>query len=268
LTIHITGGVLATKQPAMTAATLAAALGDANNEHKDLEGLASVIIRILRTQLGALFGNYLTSFPVAVLIVFPFLATGHALATPYKALTLIQGIHPWLSLSFMYAAIAGVCLFISGLVCGLADNWFAFNQIALRWENLFPGRYGTHFANYFRKNFGIWVGNITLGFMLGSMSSVGAIMGLPLDIRHVTFASGSFGVGWIHQRAMLPWNLFALLAASVFVMGLINLAVSFSLSLFVATKSRRLKFSQGRTLVWLLLKRIARNPTQLFLSKE
>lgn len=269
LVIHLVGGVLATKQPAMTASTLAAALGnDALAEENDLEGLAKVIVRMLRTQIAALLGNYLTAFPVAVAIVFPFLVAGIPIASPEKAQMIIHDVHPWLSLSFMYAAIAGVCLFLSGLLCGLADNWFAFNQIAQRWENIFSGPKGRKISKYFQKNFGIWVGNITLGFMLGSMYSVGEIVGLPLDIRHVTFASGSFGLGWIHGAEMMPWGLFALIAASVFIMGLINLTVSFSLSLFVAAKSRRLKFSQGGTLVWLLFKSIAKSPLQLFFTKE
>jgi site-specific recombinase len=267
--IHLVGGVLATKQPSMTASTLAAALGSGDQEsERDLKGLVDVIVRTLRTQLAALFGNYLTAFPIAIMIVFPFLVWGHPIASEDKAQSMLRDLHPFMSLSFVYAAIAGVCLFVSGMVCGLADNWFDFNQIAQRMESIFPGPRGVRVANYFRKNFGIWTSNITLGFMLGSMSSIGLVVGLPLDIRHVTFASGQFGIAWIHQPEMMAWDRFVLFAASIFVMGLINLAVSFSLSLLVAMKSRRLRFSQGGTLVWLLLKKILTSPQELFMAKE
>lgn len=267
--IHLVGGVLATKQPAMTASTLAASLGadsDGDTE-KNMNNLVDVVVRMLRSQLAALFGNYLTAFPIVVLIAFPFLIWGHPMADAHKADVLIHDLHPLWSLSFMYAAIAGVCLFISGLICGLADNWFNFNQMEQRLAHIFPSERSAKVINYFRKNFGIWASNITLGFMLGSMSSIGSVLGLPLDIRHVTFASGGFGLGWIHQPEQMPWDLFALIAASVFVMGLINLAVSFSLSLLVAMKSRRLKFYQGGTLAWLLLKRLLKSPHELFFTK-
>ncbi len=266
--LHEIGGVLATKQPAMTASTLAAAMDNAASSESALKNLEDVIIRTLRTQIAALLGNYLFAFPFAVLIVFPLLVADHPFIGFEKAHHILMDHHPVWSLSFMYAAIAGVCLFLSGLISGLADNWFDYNQIAIRLQLVFTSARSKRWITKLKNSFGIWTGNIILGFMLGSMFSIGRIVGLPLDIRHVTFASGAFGISWIHQPDMLPWSEFFLIAASVFTMGLINLAVSFSLSMLVATRSRKLHSIPGRRLLWMVTKRIARNPLELFMYKK
>lgn len=266
--IHLIGGVLATKQPAMTASTLAAAMDGAENSEESLKNLLEAIVRTLRTQIAALLGNYLFAFPIAVLLVFPFLVGEQPIIGFEKAHHMIEDLHPFYSLSFFYAAVAGVCLFLSGLISGLADNWFDFNKIGDRLELILSGPRGKRFVARLRENFGIWMGNIILGFMLGSMSTVGQITGLPLDIRHVTFASGAFGIGWIHQPFMMAWGEFFLIAGSVLCMGLINLVVSFSLSLFVATQSRRLKFRQGRKLLSMVLMRLLKSPLELFIHRD
>lgn len=265
--LHEVGGVLATKQPAMTASTLAAAMDDASSSDSALRNLSDVIVRTLRTQIAALLGNYLFAFPFAVLITFPLLVVEHPFIDFIKANHILEDHHPVWSLSFMYAAIAGVCLFLSGLISGLADNWFDYNQIAIRLEILFPSQRAKKVITKLKNSFGIWTGNIILGFMLGSMYSIGRIVGLPLDIRHVTFASGAFGIGWIHQENMLPWGSFFLIAVSVFCMGLINLLVSFSLSMAVAIRSRKLHSVPGRKLLWMVTKRLLLNPSELFFHK-
>lgn len=266
--LHEIGGVLATKQPAMTASTLAAAMDESSNSDSALTNLTDVIIRTLRTQIAALLGNYLFAFPFALLITLPLILAGHPFIDLAKADNILIDHHPVWSLSFMYAAIAGVCLFLSGLISGLADNWFDYNQIATRLEFLFTSQNSRKFITKLKNTFGIWTGNIFLGFMLGSMYSIGRIVGLPLDIRHVTFASGAFGIAWIHQASILPWGEFFLIAGSVFVMGLINLAVSFSLSMLVATRSRKLHSVPGRWLIWMVGKRILTNPLDLFMYQK
>jgi site-specific recombinase len=262
--IHLVGGVLATKQPAMTASTIAGELGSVDETEESFKKVTATIVRLLRTQIAALFGNYIFAFPLAILLVFPFLVAEHPLAGFDKAKILVGDLHPFWSLSFLYAAIAGVCLFMAGLVAGLADNWFSYQRIAFRLRHSIGGARGVGVSRGVKKNFGIIIGNVVLGFMLGGMPSIGRVIGIPLDIRHVTFASAAFGIGWIHQPERMPWADFSVIAASIFVMGLVNLAVSFSLSLTVAMQSRKLKFSQGRKLVWSVTKHFLRRPQDLF----
>lgn len=262
------GGVLATKQPAMTASTIAAAMDGVKNSQKALENLSDAIIRTLRTQMAALLGNFLFAFPFSALLVFPFLILNLPFVDYAEARHIVMDLHPLWSLSFLYAIIAGVCLFLSGLISGLADNWFDYNQIALRLNLIFTSFRSHRYINVLKKNFGAWTGNIILGFMLGSMHSLGLIIGIPLDIRHVTFSSGYFGVAWIHQESMMPWSEFTLIALSILMIGFINLAVSFSLSLLVAMRSRRLHFVSGRKLLWMVLRRILKSPTELFIHRD
>ncbi len=262
--IHLVGGVLATKQPAMTASTIAAAIGSVNETEESFKKVTETIVRLLRTQIAALFGNYLFAFPLAILLVFPFLVGELPLAGFDKAKILVEDLHPFWSLSFLYAGIAGVCLFLAGLIAGLADNWFSYQSISLRLARFIGGVRGKMIARWTKANFGIITGNVVLGFMLGGMPSIGRVIGIPLDIRHVTFASAAFGIGWIHQPVRMPWADFTVIAVSIFIMGLVNLAVSFSLSLTVAMQSRKLKFSQGRRLVWSVTKHFLRRPQDLF----
>lgn len=265
--IHLVGGVLATKQPAMTASTIAAELGSVDETEESFKKVTMTIVRLLRTQIAALLGNYIFAFPLAILLVFPFLVMEHPLAGFDKAKILVEDLHPFWSLSFFYAAIAGVCLFTAGLVAGLADNWFSYQRMSQRLKNAIGGARGVGISRWMKNNFGIITGNVVLGFMLGGMASVGRVVGLPLDIRHVTFASAAFGIGWIHQPERMPWGDFSIIALSIFIMGLVNLTVSFSLSLIVAMQSRKLKFSQGRRLVWSVTKHFLRRPQDLFFHR-
>ena len=53
------------------------------------------------------------------------------------------------------------------------------------------------FADYIERNLGALAGNFIFGIMLGSMGTIGFILGLPLDIRHIAFASANFIQGLI-----------------------------------------------------------------------
>ena len=68
-----------------------------------------------------------------------------------------------------------------------------------------------YFSNFIKKTFGIsktikiakwfennWAGIVSngwFGVFLGSTASVGLFLGIDLDIRHITFASGNFALG-------------------------------------------------------------------------
>ncbi len=72
LLIGALGGTLATKQPAMTASTLASALDVAASGKEAMENLSEVIVRTIRSQLGAVWGNFFVAFPVAIGLSLPF----------------------------------------------------------------------------------------------------------------------------------------------------------------------------------------------------
>jgi len=268
------GGTLATKQPAMTASTLAQALDEATTSKGAMENLSEVLIRTSRSQFAALLGNYMVAFPAAVFFCLPFYISHHDLMSPDKAVKTLESLHPYKSLSFFYAGIAGLGLFISGLLAGFADNWFIFNNVGyrLRQSDLLKRIVGTHNLDRAIRaidhNLGFWVGNISLGYYLGMVGAIGIIMGLPIDVRHITFSTATFGAALVSLKFQYAPALIVLLAVAIFGMGLINLAVSFSLSLFVAVKSRRIKFSQTPDLLRLLARKFRERPTEFFVPPQ
>jgi site-specific recombinase len=266
LVILAVGGTLATKQPAMTAATLASSMDEAENSEQAMSGLAEIIVRTIRSQMIALAGNYLIAFPVAAFFCLPFNMMNHPIMSHEKAWAVIEGFHPLKTLAFFYAALAGVGLFASGLLAGYADNWFVFNHVGERLKNSEVLRRWVSAHNLesvihsIDHNLGFWVGNVSLGFYLGSMTSAGIIFGLPLACNHITFSSGQFGVAMATLNFQVPASTVALTAFSVFCFGLINLGVSFSLSLFVAIRSRQVRFSQTPELLRLLGRKFLHRP--------
>ena len=267
LLIHSVGATLATKQPAMTASTLASSLDSAANSSEAMENLSEVIVRTIRSQLGAVFGNFFVAFPVAVLLCLPFNYLNWPLMDPVKASMTVSSLDGIRSLSFFYAAIAGCCLFISGLLAGFADNWFVFNNVGARLKQSevlrrFVGPHNLDKAIHsIDHNLGFWVGNVTLGFFLAAMGPLGTVMGLPIDVRHITLSTSLFGAAVTSMNFQIALGYSAWIACSLFIMGLFNLGVSFSLSLFVAVKSRRIRFSQTPELLRLLGKRLRQHPS-------
>ncbi len=270
--IHVTHSTLATKQPAMTASKLASALDEkAKTKSEALENLAEVIVKLSRSQFIAFVGNVLVAFPVAFLIAWTYhYSTGGQIAEQEKALRLIQELDPFTSYAVFHAGIAGVFLFLSGLISGYYDNKSIYNKIPQRIKNhnflnKYLGRKRTeNFSAYLESNLGNLAGNFFLGIFLGTMGTVGIILGLPLDIRHITFASGNFGLAFVSVGDQLSQNEIAITIFGIICIGLMNFLVSFSLAIFVATKSRGVNFNQSNELLRILFNWFALKPSHFF----
>ncbi len=274
LWIHTMGGTLATKQPAMTASTLASSLDQAANSHQAMQNLCEVIVCTIRSQMIALLGNYLIAFPMAIFICLPFNSFKMPIMSHEKAWTLIESLHPWHSLAFFYAAVAGVGLCGAGLIAGFADNWFVFNRVGSRLKNssllrrFVSTRNLDRVIHYIDHNLGFWVGNVGLGFYLGLVGPIGKVFGLPLDTRHITFSSGQFGAAVASLDFRVPLPVLFTVGLAIFGFGLINLAVSFFLTLNLAVRSRGIRFGQSRELLRLLFKRFWAHPTEFFIPQR
>jgi site-specific recombinase len=92
-------------------------------------------------------------------------------------------------------------------------------------------------AEKLRHNAGNGGPSISLGFMLGIMPALGAFFGLPLDVRHVTLSTGTlaFASASLGQRVFMRGVLRGV--ARIARMFVLNLGVSFSLSLYTATRA-------------------------------
>ena len=264
--IHMLGGTVATKQPAMTANAIAASIGEAKGKTRDLEALADLIVRTIRSQIGAILGNIGVAIPVALLVgLIIKLGTGEHFISPEKAYKLLDEIDPRGG-ALLFAAIAGVCLFMSGLIAAYYDNLSAYNRVPQRLRQLRGLRRllgearAERFAAYVEQNIGALTGNFFFGFLLGGATAIGVLFGLPVDIRHIAFSSAYLGYASAALDFSIPATTVAISLAGVLLIGITNLLVSFTLTLSVAMRARRITFAQGRSLGGLLAKRLLRAP--------
>ncbi|MFZ5756279.1 MAG: hypothetical protein ACOY3X_05215, partial [Pseudomonadota bacterium] len=105
--IYILHFTIATKQPAMTAQTIAAQIS--SGRRADVDAVALLVSRVSRTQFIAVLGNVLLAMPVALAVAWLAVAGG-ATAPSAKAPALLADLHPFASPALFHAAIAGVWL--------------------------------------------------------------------------------------------------------------------------------------------------------------
>lgn len=270
--IHVLGGTVATKQPAMTANAIAASIGEAKGKHRNLDNLVELIVRTIRSQITAIVGNVGVAIPTAMLLsLLVFWGSGSHFLTHAESMRMLEDVNP-LAGTVFFAGIAGVCLFLSGLIAGYYDNLSAYGRIPqrllqLRWpRRVFGEMRMQRVSAYVERNLGALAGNFFFGFLLGGVTALGVLFGLPLDIRHIAFSSAYVGYSIVGLDFAVPMQLALLSAAGVLLIGITNLSVSFALTLTVAMRARRITFAQGQDLVHLLLKRLLRRPHDFLFS--
>lgn len=269
--IHILHLTVATKQPAMTAATLAATLDGQQGRDARLGVLVELAAQVSRTQWISIAGNVSIGFITALAIAMTadqFL--GWQPVDPVKGAHLLHDLDPWHSLALFHAAIAGVFLFLSGLISGYYDNQSLYHRVPerlrrVKWlRNLLGEQRLAHFADYIELNLGALAGNFLFGCMLGSTPIIGSLLGLPLDIRHVAFSSANLAYGLESLDFNLAWQSITIGAAGVILIGLTNLIVSFSLAMRVALRSRGIQREDTSGLTIKLVQRFLSKPRDFF----
>jgi site-specific recombinase len=270
--IYLLGFTVATKQPAMTASVIAATLVDARP--RDLELLVDLAQNVVRTQFLAVIANVGLALPVAFLLAYTWpVLFGGSLTSPENAVHMLQGTNPIISGALFFAAIAGVGLFLSGLVSGYFDNQARYHQLAsriavsraLKWMD---AKKANSFGFYLDAHYGAIIGNLFFGIYLGFMGEMGKLTGLPVDIRHVAFSSANLGTALATVEFSKCTELFIWAVVGVLGIALINLFVSFSLALYVAMKSKNLGLSAVMELGGLLLQRLLQHPFAFFAPPE
>lgn len=269
--IHVLHFTVATKQPAMTAAALASTVQQQKgSKTAQIAELAALIINIIRTQFIAILGNISIAIPTAALITFLWQYNlGEPLLNHAKSAALLHSLNPFTSLAVPHAAIAGVCLFFSGLIAGYFDNLAVYRKVGPRLKQhrrlkRWMGQQRLDkFANYIETNLGALAGNFLFGIMLGSMGTIGFILGLPLDIRHIAFASANFIQGLMTIGGP-DIGLILVSFLGVMLIGLTNLFVSFTLTIIVALRARRVRFAQWKPLTKLVTTHFLTRPSDFF----
>jgi site-specific recombinase len=127
--IYLMGFTLATKQPAMTAATMTKVLSEEGNSQRNNTEFAHLVSKLFRSQFIAFVGNVLLAFPVALAIIYGldvFFSQNLAVERSDK---LLKDLDPFKSKAILHASIAGFYLFISGIISGNIGNNSVFYQI-------------------------------------------------------------------------------------------------------------------------------------------
>jgi site-specific recombinase len=264
------GFTLATKQPSMTAAAIAANIHYAGRG--GLDPLVETIARTLRSQLAALIGNLGMVIPAAVGV--------HLISTGWTdkpfldfetAHYVIKSHHPLHSGSLFYAALTGVLLWFSSVLGGWGENWSALHRLPeaiaqhptlLRW--LGPARTEALSRAFVRHVSGIG-SNISLGLLLGATPIAGAFFGAPVDVRHVTLSTASLTLAGASVGPLaVVQPAFREAVVGIMLIGLLNFSVSFALALAVAVRARNVPFSAVVGLLGAVIVRFVRYPMSFF----
>jgi site-specific recombinase len=273
--IHVLHWTVATKQPAMTAQRIAAALRSPDGRAIDIDSMAELVNKVFRTQLVAVLGNIATAMPTAWLLAMGYQQlTGHHLVAPDKARHLLHEIDPLHSPALFYAAIAGVWLFVAGLISGYYDNKALYTRMGQRVRQLRglrrllgPKRLD-RLARYIEDNLGGLMGNFYFGILLGTTGTVGYLLGLPLDIRHVTFSSANFAFALVGLDHQLSWETIGTSILGIVSIGTVNVMVSFGLALWVAVRARKIRFEHRLRLLRALGRRFVAAPIAFFIGPK
>lgn len=253
MAIYLLHFTLATKQPAMTAATLAQAIKspakDKGKAETNYAGFADLFARLFRSQFIAFVGNVFFAFPTAMLVVILWSKlSGSMPVTETKADKLLTDINFFESKALFHAMIAGVYLFLSGLISGYFINRNIHEHISLRIrKHPFLTKFFTKttlqkLATFYDKHIGGLSGNFYLGVFLGSTGMLGVFLGLDIDIRHITFAAGNFGIALLGKGFSVSFFTIIMSILCIGLIGFLNFIVSFFLSLTVAMRSRNMNF--------------------------
>lgn len=274
LVIHFLGFTLATKQPAMTASTLAEKM-HYNDEKESLLPVCDEIIHLIRSQMIAVIGNIVSVVIIATLLcsVLQFSLNTSFISTE-KAIKTISSLSIF-GMTPIYAVITGVLLFGSSLIAGWFDNWFVYHELedALVANNrlrFILGKKGAEkFSTFCKQNIAGITSNVFLGFMLGFTPVIGAFLSLPLDVRHVTLSAGALAVSVFQIGVdVFQLNSFWFAILGLIAMAALNLSVSFILALILAIRAKKIATPKQKKIYLELFNRFKKNPLLFFIPPK
>jgi len=269
--IYLMNFTLATKQPAMTAATMAKVLSETENTRKNYVDFAHLISKLFRTQFIAFMGNVLLAFPVALAIIYGLDVLFQQNFAAEKATKILRDHDPFQSKAIFHACIAGFFLFISGIISGNVGNSSVFYHIPKRiaknpFLNYFLGiSTSNKISEYYARNWAGIVSNFWFGVFLGITGPIGLFLGLDLDIRHITFAAGNVALGFYGKNFDVDSYTIGISIFTVFLIGFFNFAVSFGLSMILAFRSRKVNFGEVQEIYKEIFRYFIKNPLRFFL---
>jgi site-specific recombinase len=274
LVVMLLGYTIATKQPAMTAPAMAAKL-DRHMADNAVAGFVDEVTHLIRSQAAGIFGNLALVFPLVLAVQLAWqLAFGAPLVGEAKADYVLHSL-TLLGPTALFAAFTGVLLFASSLIAGWAENWFVFHRLdsALAHNPTIVARLGAaragRWAAWWRANVSGVAANVSLGMLLGLVPALLGILGIPLDVRHVTLSTGQLAaaagaLGWdVVHRAEFWWCV-----AGIAVTGVLNVGVSFYLAFKLALKAQRVEVQDRARVAHAVRRRLWRRPLSFLLPPK
>jgi site-specific recombinase len=265
------GFLLASKMPAVTAATLVDAMEDPAKDH-----MAS-LQAISKTQFIVSISNLIGAIPASIAIDRLYNAVrGHPFLPEPAAEHGIRMLFPQASLTILFAITTGVFLWLSSLATGWTANYLALhrmgsaisNSLRIRHE-LGPAR-AEKLANWVKHHAPGSVGYIILGFLLGAVPIMFELFGIPLEVRHVTLAAASLGyaldASLLHGQ--LHWQDALLAFSGIALVGILNIVTSFVLSFLLAIRARNIGEVQSRRFLREVGQELLAHPFSFLLPRE
>ena len=263
--IHLLGFIVATKQPAMTASTFAHQIEEEENKRANKKKLIELIFQVSRSQFAAVAGNVTLALLVSFGVAYFFLHAQTPILTDEESHYYLHKLEPFTALIF--ASIAGVWLFFSGLIAGYFDNRADLLELKERYyyqpllKKIMSDERREKLASYLHAHHGAIAGNFFFGILLGITPLIGNILGLHLDIAHVAFSSAYLGFASEHLSITTIEFLYYL--GCVLLIGTFNLLVSFTLALKVSLLSRDTYFGNLFAFLKALLLEILKRPHEM-----
>jgi len=241
--MQVFGLVLATKQPATTAAAFARIIRD-NRGLQRSSKLTDFVARITSTQLAAAIGNVVAVSAGAVLFEMLWRVIFRESYLPELSATHVyETLNPFASGTALYAIETGVILWLAALAGSWIENAAVYYRLAealaqhpvgLRLGEAFSGK----MSHTVKHNIGGWATSIVLGYLLGFTPVLGEFFGLPLDVRHVTLSSGTLALAAARfGTTSLGHRWFYHAVVGIGVIFVLNLFVSFTIAAFVALRA-------------------------------
>jgi site-specific recombinase len=241
--LQVFGLVLATKQPASTAATFARIIRDNRGQQRSSK-VADFVARITSTQLAAAIGNVIAVCLGAVLferlwrIFFE-----QSYLERQSATYVLRTLHPYASATAVFAIVTGVILWLAALIGSWIENAAVYYRtVEALAQHPFVARLGPSKArkltDYVRHNMGGWFTSVALGYLLGFTPVIGKFFGVSLDVRHVTLSTGTLALATARFGTAQWGRLWVYHAiVGIAIVFVLNLAVSFTIAAYVALRA-------------------------------
>ncbi|WP_144281072.1 recombinase [Chryseobacterium echinoideorum] len=269
--IFLMGFALATKQPSMTATTMARVLSDVKNTKRNYWDFAHLVSKLFRSQFIAFMGNVLMSFPVAMIIIYALdVLLGVNLAAENSD-KFLKNLNFLTSSAIAQGALTGVYLFISGIISGSVGNKTVFFRIPQRIEKnpLITNTFGHQFAKrlslFYARNWAGIMSYVWLGVLMGITASIGSFLGLHIDTKHISFEAGNLALGIYGKDFNVDLKTVLMAVTTVFLIGFANFSVSFGLSMILAFRSRKINSVEIRKIISHIIKYFGKSPVNFFL---